>query len=40
MEYVCIGGGVPRFALEDVELVGVRLLCVGGSFFPLDMGIT
>ena len=39
MEYVCIGEEVPRFALEDAELVGVRmLLCMGRSFFPLDVG--
>ena len=39
MEYVCIGGGFPRFALEDVISMGVWLLCVRGSLFPLDVDI-
>ena len=32
VEYVCIGGGVPR-ALEHVEWVCVRLLCMGSPFY-------
>ena len=32
-EVVCVGGGVPRFKLEEVELVRVRLMYAGPMFF-------
>ena len=38
VEYVYIGGGAPRFALEHVELVCGLLLCGGSSVFPLGVG--
>jgi len=37
-EAVCVGGGAPRFKLEDVELVHVRLLYADPTCFFMGMG--
>ena len=38
VEDVCVGGGVPRFALEDVALVCVRRLYICGSCVSVGSG--
>ena len=38
IEAMCGWGLIPRFALEDVELVGVRSLYEGLTFFTSEVG--